>query len=61
MDNHIDREKLAKALQQVRRDIANLHRDLGYAAVDRLRFVVFLLYLVLAEFLQGLLGINILW
>ena len=25
MDNHIDREKLAKALQQVRRDIANLH------------------------------------
>jgi len=61
MDNHIDREKLRQALEQVRKDIASLHRDLAYAAGDRLRFVVFLLYLVLAQFLQSVLGINILW
>jgi len=61
MDNHIDREKLRQALQQVRRDIASLHRDLAYAAADRVKLTTFIIYLVLAQFLQSVLGINILW
>jgi len=61
MDNHIDREKLRQALEQVRKDIASLHRDLAYAAADRVKLITFIIYLVLAQFLQSVLGINILW
>jgi len=61
MDNHIDREKLAKALQQVRRDIANLQRNRSSDSADLIRLVALIAYLVLAEFLQSVLGINILW
>ncbi len=61
MDNRIDREKLRQALEQVRRDIANLQRNRSIDSADLIKLVAFTLYLVLAEFLQSVLGINILW
>ncbi len=61
MDNRIDREKLRQALEQVRRDIANLQRNRSIDSADLIKLVAFTLYLVLAEFLHSVLGINILW
>ena len=61
MDNRIDREKLRQALELVRRDIANLQRNRSIDSADLIKLVAFILYLVLAEFLQSVLGINILW
>ena len=53
MDNHIDREKLAKALQQVRRDIAKFQRDVGYAERNRTNWIFLIMTVVVANFLRG--------
>ena len=53
MDNHIDREKLAKALQQVRRDIAKFQRDVGYATKGQTYWIFAIMVVVVADFLHG--------
>ena len=58
MDNHIDREKLAKALQQVRRDIAKFQRDVGYAEKNRTYWIFAIMVIVVADFLGAWWGLG---
>ena len=53
MDNRIDREKLATALQQVRRDIAVTQRDVAYALGHQTNWIHAIMVVIVADFLRG--------
>ena len=53
----VSREKLEQAFEQVRKDVAYLHRDLGYAEGNRARWLFIIMWLVLAQIVKDLFGI----
>jgi len=53
MDNHIDKEKLAKALQQVRRDIAVSQRDVAYALGHQTNWIHAIMVVIVADFIRA--------
>jgi len=48
----IRREKLEQAFEQIRKDIAALQRDLGYAELNRNRWIFIIMWLVLANLVK---------
>ena len=46
---NISREKLEIALKEIRRDVARLHRDAGYAGGDSVRFLFIIALIALAH------------
>jgi len=51
---YVGKEKPAKALSQIRRDMAYFHRDHAYAAGDRTRWIFLILWLLVALTMHGL-------
>ncbi len=56
---HIDGEKVVQALEQVRKDIAHVQRDLAYAEGNRTIWLYVIMAAVVPHFLSYWLGINI--
>ena len=49
---HVRKERLDIALQQIRRDVARLHRDAAGAAGNEARWVFLLMWLILGDVLH---------
>ncbi len=54
----IRREKLEQAFEQIRKDIAALQRDLGYAELNRSRWIFIIMWLVLANLVEDALDLG---
>jgi hypothetical protein len=57
----VPKEKLERALQDIRRDTAALHRDLAYAAGDRVRWLFLLIWIALSDFMQNAFHLHALY
>lgn len=55
----VSKERLEAALQQIRSDVATLHRDLGYGAGNQARWTFLLMWLVVADLLRD--GLDLSW
>lgn len=58
--DYVKREKLEHAFEQIRRDVAYLHKDLAYAAADRVRWLFLVMWVVSAHLAKDFLGLNVL-
>lgn len=59
--DYVRKEKLEHAFEQIRKDVANLHRDLAYAAADRVRWLFLVMWIVLAHLTNDFFGLSVLY
>ena len=57
--NQASKEKLKEALEQIRKDIASLHRDLAGAEGNRATWILIIMWLALAPILQSIFQVGI--
>ena len=55
---HVPKERLEIALQQIRADVAQLHRDLAAGAGNEARWIFLLMWLILGDFFRGAFGLS---
>ena len=54
----VPREKLEVALQQIRADVAHLHRDIAGAAANETRWIFLVLWVTVGDLLHGMFDLS---
>jgi len=57
----VQKEKLEKAFEQIRKDVAYLQRDLAYAEQNRSRWIFIIMWIVLADLIKNFFDLSILY
>jgi len=57
----VQKEKLEKALEQIRKDVAYLQRDLAHAEQNRSQWIFVIMWLVLANLIKNFFDVSILY
>lgn len=58
---NVSKEKLEKAFEQIRKDVANLQRDLAYAEGNRVRWIFLIMWIVSANLLIDAFHLSVLY